>query len=91
MRCAKALLDARADPNLPCTDDEPLNGRRALHFAAESGLKELIDVLVDAGADHLAVDAGGKTAMRLAKSFSATLWIEKAVERRQTPSVPTDC
>lgn len=53
---AKALIDAGVDVN--ATDDA---GRTALHYAAGSGVPELVELFLNAGADPLAEDAEGRT------------------------------
>jgi len=52
---ARMLLGGGADPNLK----EPSHGRTALHFAADAGYAEVVEVLLRAGADTNSEDDVG--------------------------------
>ena len=62
-RMAKELLAAGADANIP-----DLDGRTSLHHACSQVNAEIVQILIDAGADTMAKDNQGKTAWDLTQA-----------------------
>jgi ankyrin repeat protein len=72
----KALLDAGMDPNTQDYD----RGATPLHFAANKGHVEAIELLIDAGADVNAANKRGRTPMHALiemKFYKIALWLIK--------------
>ncbi|XP_069996236.1 uncharacterized protein [Penaeus vannamei] len=69
-RCLRILLQAGADPNL--ASGPRAEGRTCLHISSEHGAMENIRLLLDHGADLLAKDANGLTALDLAEQGEHT-------------------
>ena len=56
---------------VPPNAEEPQNGHRPLHQAAEAGHAPIVDLLLDAGADLEAQDGAGRTALMRAAAAAA--------------------
>lgn len=68
----RVLLAAKADPNV--TDS--VEGAAPLHKAVEAGRLELVQVLVEAGADLTQKDNNGRTPLELAQAAHKTALVE---------------
>ena len=60
---ARILLDAGADPNVV----HPESGNTALHYAAENGVENLINLIANRGGNGTIKNADGQTAWELAE------------------------
>lgn len=63
----RALIDAGADLEITDEDEENEYGRTALIWAGANGNTEIAAVLIEAGADQLAMDIEGNTALMCAQ------------------------
>lgn len=83
--CLRILLQAGADPNIPCGPRG--DSRTPLHVCSEHGFVNNIILLVQNGADLMAKDANGLTALDIAeKSEHAECMkiLKKAAEARES-------
>lgn len=83
--CLRILLQAGADPNIPCGPRG--DSRTPLHVCSEHGFVNNIVLLVQNGADLMAKDANGLTALDIAeKSEHAECMkiLKKAAEARES-------
>ncbi|CAL4058692.1 unnamed protein product, partial [Meganyctiphanes norvegica] len=69
-RCLRILLQTGSDPNVP--SGPRADARTCLHVAAEHGALENIRLILDHGADLIAKDANGLTALDLAEQGEHT-------------------
>ena len=68
----------------------PINGvtMRPLHYAAIFGNKDIVDLILDAGADVDAKDSNGKTAYEVAKEKGNNQTADAIASRSPNPSAP---
>ncbi|KAL1122208.1 hypothetical protein AAG570_003613 [Ranatra chinensis] len=84
-RCLRVLLQAGADPNVPCGPRG--DNRTALHVCAEHGFSDNVELLVQHGADLMAKDANGFTALDIAEKCDHSKCMEilkQAAEAKET-------
>ncbi|XP_014247457.1 leucine-rich repeat serine/threonine-protein kinase 1 [Cimex lectularius] len=83
--CLRVLLQAGADPNIPCGPRG--ENKTPLHVCAEHGFVNNIQLLVQHGADLMAKEANGLTALDLAEKseqIECMKILKKAAEAKET-------
>lgn len=63
------LTEAGVDVAMACTAEDPKNGNRAVHIAAQNCHQQLLEELVNAGADLDVRNAKGQTPLHMAVEY----------------------